>query len=482
MFYILLAILTIMAIKFVLPSLMTTGGYIQNTNEREKIPIWNKKNNIFLYIISIIFFANGMFSITFFYADPGYQYHVRTVFGEERKISTLGYSYYGAGTYIPWKNDMTVQSASNIGATNEDQTSDDDRDISANLVPPKLIFLDQVDSKVSATARFTIPQDEETFFKMVHAYRTPANLLNTELIPAFKTTLQATSSLMTAEKYFSGGRTEFINEFDEQLRNGIYVVKRIATNKHDSTKDQMSSANAAKNKQAKWSSDRNKVVYIVKKQRYTDGSLKRTKQNFHDYGISVVSARVTDMVPNDGFNDRMKKKQQASADVAIAREDRIKEEEKELYVIAKGNREVAERQAKAKVVQIEKTTNALTQKQLVLTKALQKKEQAEIDKQTATILFDKAKIDAKAIKVAADAEAYKRIKIIKSDNALQAKIDAEIQIQKVWAKAYAKRNVPTTVFGTTNGTPTGSDSEVSNFMKLMTLQAAKSLDYSRAVK
>ena len=62
---------------------------------------------------------------------------------------------------------------------------------------------------------------------MARLYRTPENLLRTELIPAFQETLGATAALMSAEDYFQGGKTEFNNEFQRQMENGIYIVRRV---------------------------------------------------------------------------------------------------------------------------------------------------------------------------------------------------------------------------------------------------------------
>ena len=211
---------------------------------------------------------------------------------------------------------------------------------------------------------------------------------------------------------------------------------------------------------------------------------KLKKQSFTDYGIRVIESRITEMEPNDKFIDRMQLKQKASADRAIAKEQRVQEEEQRLLAIAKGEREVAERQAAAKVVQIEKTTNAETEKQLALTKAEKLLEQAEIEKQTSEIHLEKAKIEAETKRTLADAEAYQKEAILKADNALQQKLDAEIRIHEVWASAYAKRQVPTTVFGGGAGgdTPTGGDSEAKTFMQLMTVDAAKRLNYERKIE
>ena len=107
-----------------------------------------------------------------------------------------------------------------------------------------------------------------------------------------------------------------------------------------------------------------------------------------------------------------------------------------------------------------------------------------IQRETSEILLKKAKIDAEAVRVAADAEAYKKQKILSADNALAQKLDAEIAIHKVWADAYAKRNVPLYVFGgTSNGgnIPVGGDSEAKTFMQIMTMDAAKRLNYNRGM-
>ena len=163
----------------------------------------------------------------------------------------------------------------------------------------------------------------------------------------------------------------------------------------------------------------------------------------------MTSARVTDADPNTAFKKRMRLRQQAAADRAIAREQRIQEEEQRLLAIAEGEREVAERQAQAKVRQIEQTTNAETEKQLAITSANKLKEQAEIDRELSVILLEKA----------------------------------EISIQRVWAEAYAKRNMPTYVFGAGDGdTPTGGDQEAQLLQQLLAMEYAKRLDYDRAIQ
>lgn len=417
-----------------------------------------------------------------FYAEPGYVYHVRTILGSEHVVSDVGYQFFFFGRWNAWKRALTVQAVEG-GSETLDYTEVESSETSAALPPQNIMFLDQVDANAQATVRFLIPTEQETFLRLAHEYRTPENLLRTALIPAFKETLQANASLMGAEEYYSGGRTEFNTEFENQMVNGIYIVKREEVTQQQ-LRRQKGTANVALGTEQEDFGDETRVVFVVNKVQDESGVPLRKSQRFVDYGITVVDSRITQMNPNQRFVERMQLKQKASADRAIAREQRIQEEEQRLLAISRGEREVAERQAKAKVEQIQATTEADTSKQLAITEATKLKEQAAIERETAKINLEKAEIEAKTRRTLADAEAYQKRVILQADNALAQKLEAETEIQKIWADAFAKRNVPQYVFGGTagGGTPTGSDSEARMFMQLLTLDAAKRLNYDRDVK
>ncbi|MFT6734340.1 MAG: regulator of protease activity HflC (stomatin/prohibitin superfamily), partial [Polaribacter sp.] len=338
----------------------------------------------------------GMNSI--FYAEPGYIYHVRTVLGNEVVVTEVGYKFYPFGRYNSWKRAMTVQALNGSGS-NSIRAEKDSANTSASLPPLNIMFLDQVDAESEATVRFSIPSDQESFLELAHEYRSPENLLRTALMPSFKETLKANASLMTAEEYYAGGQTSFNSKFEEQMTNGIFLVKREEIQvKSRQTK---SSANASLGKDQNQYGDDMKTIFVVKNVLDENGLPKRKKQRFIEFGITVVSALVTDMRPNKKFVERMQLKQQASADRAIAREQRVQEEEQRLLAIARGEREVAERQAKAKVEQIQLTTEAETDKQLAITRAEKFKAEAAISKDTAQINFEKAKIEAQTVRTLA---------------------------------------------------------------------------------
>ena len=447
-----------------------------------KISTSLKPNSSSIFMISaavIVMLITGfILSKSIFYEEPGYIYHVRTLTGNEEVVTEVGYKFYPFGRYNSWKRAMTVQ-ALRGSSTNPIRAEKDSNNTSASLPPMSIMFLDQVDAHAEATVRFSIPSDPESFLRLAHEYRSPENLLRTALMPAFKETLQANASLMAAEEYYAGGRTEFNSEFENQMSSGIYLVKREEI-QVKSSRQARSSANAALGTEQEQYGEDSKTIFVVKKVLDENGLPKRKSQRFLEFGITVVSALVTDMSPNQKFIERMQLKQKASADRAIAREQRVQEEEQRLLAIARGEREVAERQAKAKVEQIQKTTEAETEKQLAITGAEKLKAQASIARETAQIEYEKAKIEAETKRTLAEAEAYQKKVILQADNALAQKLDAEIKIQRLWAEAFAQRKVPTTVFGSGDpGAPVGSDAEVKAFMQMLTLDAAKRLNYNR---
>ena len=61
------------------------------------------------YLIAAVLFLYGAFTGIFFYAEPGFKYHVRTITGEEKMISDTGYNSFLFGRVNAWKNAMSVQ-------------------------------------------------------------------------------------------------------------------------------------------------------------------------------------------------------------------------------------------------------------------------------------------------------------------------------------------------------------------------------------
>lgn len=424
-----------------------------------------------LIALAVIIVFAGCFNSAFVYNEAGYQTHIRTWGGTESVATDIGYHWKGFGRATAWKQAQTVQFVAGDSA--------DGDDISGAVQDYKIVFLGNVDGVVEASTRFRLPQGDQ-FLKIAQEYRTPENFMATALTPAIKETLQSTASLMSADDYFAGARSEFGNEFENQLRQGIYVTKRKEVQRK-TVRDRNEAAGLVSG--AGEDDGIKRVEYVTEKVLDDKGVPVRKVQQFVNMGVEVVEARITNVDPNPQYKQRMQKVQQALAELAIARQDRLKEEEQKLLVTARGEKEVEQKRQETLRDQIEQTTKAETEKKLALINAEREKQSAAIAKQTSQELLEKAKIDSQATKTLADAEAYAKQAVIEADGALDKKLAALVQINETWANAAANAPVPGVMLGGSGADgSTSRQSEIGQLMQVMAVQAVKQLQVDMNVQ
>lgn len=426
-------------------------------------------------IAAMVLVLIGGFNSAFVYNEAGYQTHIRTIFGEEKVVTEVGYATKWFGRATPWKQAQTVQFLSPANAENQSD------DFSSNVVGYKIVFLGNVDGDVEASTRFRLPQGEQ-FLKIAREYRTPENFVQTALVPAIKETLQSTASLMSADDYFAGARSEFGSEFENQLRQGQYITKRLEVARTNVRgRNQAAGAVSGTSIPGMEEEETKRSDFVTEKVLDSNKQPVRKPQQFIGMGVDVVEARITNVDPNPQYKQRMVKVQQALADLAIARQDRLKEEEQKLLVTARGEKEVEQKRQETLRDQIEQTTKAQTEKKLAIISAEREKESATIAKLTSAELLDKARIDAQATKTLADAEAYAKQAVIEADGALDKKLAAYVEVQKAFAEAFSKAPVPSVNMAGGNG-GTGRGGEAQDFLSLLTVKAAKDLQLDMTVK
>ncbi|PYC24490.1 SPFH domain-containing protein [Pseudomonas alcaligenes] len=447
-----------------------------------EIPATPAPKSLFKYVgVPVLVAAIGFigFNGIFFYNEAGFATHVRTIFGEEKIVDDVGYATKWFGRATPWKKALSVQSV--LIAGNEIDDSSDNDSLGATIEAFPIVFLGNVDAKVESSARFRLPGGDQ-FLKIAQEYRNPENFIKTALVPAIKETLQATASLMSADDYYAGARSEFAAEFENQLNDGLYLIKRKEVRGPRGHLPSQTAILQAGTEQGNFG-DNNASQFVTEKVVDDKGIPVRKQQQFRKYGVEVVEARITNVDPNPQYKQRMVKVQQALAELAVARQNRLKEEEEKLLVTARGEKEVEARRQETLRDQIEQTTQAETEKQLAVINAEREKQRAEIEKQTAELLRDKAAITADATKITADAEAYARKAVIEADGALQPKLDALVQINKVWAEAASQAPVPGVMMGGAgNGASASRQDEIGQLMGILATKAARDLSLDMKVK
>jgi hypothetical protein len=407
------------------------------------------------------------------YNTAGHCQHIQTIMGTESSTCKTGWYFLGWGTSTQWPHFITV-------AHTNDQTAAGSS--ISGTYPVRLA--DNWNGDVTQTTRFGIPQDREQFMKMHRDFRSPERLISTTLRPAVTASLDSVANLFTMEEYYAGGqRDAFKTEFRDAVVKGRAKVRQVTTFTARGVIQGGQSPSDLESAQDSSNVGETNVRRTKMEKVLVDGNEVRESHGYMNYGITVSSAILENLDPDDKFEQQIQARKDAASRRIVAQEERREQEEQRLLAIQSGETEIAKRQAAARVEQIEKTTNAETAKKLALIDANLKKEQAEVDRQTSEIRLQQARIDAETQQTLADAEAYERSVILEADNALQAKLDAWVEVNGQWADAAANINVPTTVFtsgGGSEGT-TGNMNSVEQFMNLMTMSAAQQLDVNPRV-
>ena len=420
-------------------------------------------------VLSAVFTLSGAFS----YNDSGYCQHVRTIFGSESNTCTTGWYFVGWGRSTAWPHEITV--AHTVDATGESSSTA----FTGSIMTPYRVRLgDNWVGDVTQTTRFAIPQDSEQFLSMVRKFRSPERLINTTLRPAVTASLDSVANMFTMEEYYAGGkRDQFKSEYKDAVEKGRARVRQISLNEAGINVNRVAASNSKITQDTSEVGDTEVRKIIMEKITDTDGNVLRVTHDYNEHGIVVSSAILENLDPDDAFEQQIQARKEAASRRIVAREQRLEQEEQRLLAIQEGETNIAKRQAAAKVEQIQKTTDAETLKKLALIEAERMREEAEIAKQTAALQLDKARIDAESVQVTADAEAYAKEAILLADGALQQKLEAWVQAQRVWADAASKINVPATVIaGGDGGNNAGSAlSTVDTFMQMLMVKTAKDL-------
>lgn len=400
------------------------------------------------------------------YNEAGHQTHIRTITGSESVVSETGWAWKGFGKATQWKMMQTVQ------FTVGEQRPVDGAE---NVVNFRATFQGNVDAAVEASTRFRMPQGEQ-FLKIAREYRTPENFYATAVIPAVKETLQTTASMMSADEYFAGGRSDFSVNFEDQLRNGMYHTRRVEQ-QVVTARTNNDSENTTSGREG---SEVKRSTFAMVKLADKDGNLLRKAQTFRGFGVEVVEARIASVEPNPKFRESMQLVQESQAKRIKATQDRMREEEEKQLAIARGERIVEEQRQATMKEQVQKTVEAETTKGLALIEAAKLKEQALVTKETAAIELETAKLKAQTTRTQADAEAHAKKVVLEANGALEQKLEALVAMNKAMADAIRVAPVPTTVIGGDGGS--GRADEVGNLLKMMTVNQAKALALDMSIK
>lgn len=417
-----------------------------------------KKGQIFTGIIVAIVLVCVFLSSQLVEEVKAGQYHViqRPVTGQMQAINKPGMYMQFFSTIMPWNNMETFYFIADA-----DEGTSRDQSIEVR-------FNDGSVANISGTMRVQLPTSGQQQIALVenYAFRDYDALESKFILPIVRNAARRTANLMTARESYSEKRSLFNDLTWDQIQNGLYLLEEVTiTEEVETGLDEEGKA----------------VVQEVSRKinqikRGEDGLPLREKNPLEDTGISLANFEIKQFVYKGKVNEQIAEQQENLMAIATAKAQRQRAEEEERRVVAEGKKAVAEAKYQKEQEKIRAVVDAQKEKEVA---ELQAHKQLEV-----------AKLDAKAAdeeKTAnirrGEGEAKRKALVMQADGALKQKLEAQIQINKLWAEAFANRKVPATyIAGGGDGAGSDPDMQFKTFMQLQNLDAITNLNLKAGVK
>jgi hypothetical protein len=399
----------------------------------------NRKRAIVVGILSVIALIFFLIVNPFSWNDAGNRTVVERTTGEQIVQFAPGIFYAGFfAKEKEWPNQISV--------TYQEESADlalEDNGIEVGQI--MIRFSDATTANVKGITQFILPSDEKEMILIHNTHRTPQSLVVKRLAPYTKECLQSSAQLMSSEKHYGGGRAQMAQDFMDQLKEGVYLLKTEENVVFDSLESEK------------------KRVYQTEIQIDVKSALpKRKLSSIKEYGITVADAAITDVDYEDKVDQKLIKIIDAVTKSSISKQELMTAQQQTLTAKAKGEQALVEIEYQQKQEQTKQVVEAETKVKV-----------AEQDKLQQKIAYEGAILEAKKIKELADAQAYARSRIMQADGALEMKLKAQIEVQKAWAEAFGKYTgavVPQFQTGAGGGT---SANGALSFMDIITAKTAK---------
>ncbi|HTE33606.1 MAG TPA: hypothetical protein VK666_24660 [Chryseolinea sp.] len=387
---------------------------------------------VFGILVLILFLNINPFS----WNDAGNRTVVERTNGEQIVQFAPGIFYSGFfAKQKEWPNQISVTYQDN--AANLDL---EDNGIEVGQI--MIRFSDATTANVKGITQFILPSDEKEMILIHNTHRTPQSLVVKRLAPYTKECLQSSAQLMSSEKHYGGGRAQMAQDFMDQLKDGVYLLRTEENVVYDSLASEK------------------KRIYQTEIQ--LDGKTsqpKRKLSSIKEYGITVADAAITDVDYEEQVDKKLTKIIDAVTKSSISKQELMTAQQQTLTAKAKGEQALVEIEYQQKQEQTRQVVEAETKVKV-----------AEQDKLQQKIAYEGSILEAKKIKELADAQAYARSRIMQADGALEMKLKAQVEVQKVWAEAFSKYTGAIVPQFQTGGTATNG---ALNFMDIMTAKTAK---------
>jgi regulator of protease activity HflC (stomatin/prohibitin superfamily) len=314
-----------------------------------------------------------------------------------------------------------------------------DKDVDESL---RIRFNDNAHARISGSIAWEMPTDAEHLRVFFQKYGSCQALEDQLIKTSMERAVYMTGPLMSSKESAAERRNEVLQLIEDQVKNGIYLTRTIAEEVTDPITKEKKYVN---------------VVKLVMDEK-TNLPKRSADSPLDDFGIKTYNLAINEIKYDPAVEKQIEQQQQAIMQVqtAIAR---AKEAEQDALTVAERGKADA---AKAKWEQ--EKENAM-----LVAKAEGLRRQAELNAQAAKFYKEEQLLKA-------EADAGYRQRIMQADNALEKRLEAQVKINEIWAKAvqgYQGNWVP--VISSGGGTDGKAGSGMQTLIDMLSVKTAKEL-------
>ena len=358
--------------------------------------------------------------------DAGEIVVIQRLSGELKVYTQPGYVYQGFGKVTHYKRSNQYEFLSPKEKDGED-----------NSIEVK--WNDGGHANISGSVRYDLPLNE-TSIKDIHKRFGSQSSIERDLI---KTNVQKaifmSGPLMSSKESYAEKRNDLIYYIEDQASKGVYKTKQVEVEELDPI------------------TNTKKTVTRVQIQHDTNGQISRQEVSpIVTEGIRLYNISINKMTYDANVEKQIATQQQATMQVQTAIAKAKEAEQRALTTEKEGEANAAAAKWEQEVI-----------KAKMVTEAESKKKVAELDVQTAALEKQKAILEG-------EGEGAKKRALMQANGALEQKLAAYIEVQKVWANAFGSYTgslVPAYISGGGSSVNAGTQ-----FMELMMMKTARDLN------
>lgn len=389
----------------------------------------------------------SLFASPFAKNDAGYYTVVQTVFGKMDVRTEPGWFVKGFfSKTTPYRVADTL-----YFSKWEDEGSRDDNSIDVR-------FTDGGIGYISMNVRYRLPASPDQILSIHETFQSDSAFKLGSVEQMAMQAAQLTASMMTAEDSYRNKRPQFIAIITDQVNNGLYLTRTVERELEDGSKVQVQEPLADES-----------------------GVIGRQPRDLDVFGVQITQVNVTDIDYDPKTQEQIDRKREASMAAELAEIETERAKQQKLQAEAEGQRLVTIAQYEKEQEKVQAVTEAQKNKEVAEIEAQQRVRVAELNKEQAQIDVQTAELEKEAAILRAEGEAESKRLILEADGALQAKLEALVQMNRDNAQALGQhRLVPDIMIGKDES---GSQaSEVIDLLNMLTINAAKQLQLDMSIK